>query len=457
MASITHKIYLDKSLVIMRVTYQRRHAYIGTDVRISNSKLFNPEGNAEKRNWVRSGHPQSVLLNTTINNFHDRLLEAKKHFTAPGAPAFTVEDVKTRIDNPHDAGSFSAYLEEVIALKRARNQFGTIWMLTTLLVDLRAFLKLDKDGSILFSALRPEVITAFETYLLTKPLRYNRPTTTAKRRNSVSQLLSQLRGFLGRYMRERRISPERHPMSGLKLPVLPSDGTLLTAAQIDYLIAFELPKELPAITRRTLAEVRDLFVCAYGLHGIRVGDLITARCGQVIHDPLTDRVEFRYVSTKRKLIKYILAEGPFRAKLLERIAGRADEDFLFGFVNADYYNRLTPEKQYYYIRSRTGEANRYLKKLAQEAGLPYQDLRLHSSRHSFAEELLEATGGDLQTTQYALGHTMISTTQRYAKGRARRQVDRANVVYARYSTETVPKQISDSGETDSLDKGPDGH
>ena len=59
-----------------------------------------------------------------------------------------------------------------------------------------------------------------------------------------------------------------------------------------------------------------------------------------------------------------------------------------------------------------GVCNRYLKKMAADAGIT-KNVSFHTSRHTFAVLTL-AAGGDLYTVGKLLGHTSINSTQVYA-------------------------------------------
>ena len=80
------------------------------------------------------------------------------------------------------------------------------------------------------------------------------------------------------------------------------------------------------------------------------------------------------------------------------------------------------------IKEEEGKRNNYskvhhaLKMWAKKAGIDPKKLHFHSSRHSFATNVLESSAeGDLYTVSKLLGHKSITTTQIYAKVRDSRK------------------------------------
>ena len=59
-------------------------------------------------------------------------------------------------------------------------------------------------------------------------------------------------------------------------------------------------------------------------------------------------------------------------------------------------------------------ANRYLKKVAKEAGVE-KNITVHMARHTFATTITLSHGIPIETVSKMLGHTSIKTTQIYAK------------------------------------------
>lgn len=438
MASITHKFLLNDTvredgtrLVMLRMTYDRKHRYTGTGVHVAD-KFWNPKGDVTKLNWVRSSHAESVQLNLIIKGWNARLLAAKVKLEAPGAPAFTVVDVKNTVDNRNE-GSVSEVIEAAMARYKERKQWSMAATCETLLVNLRKFLALSEDQPVLFSQLSRPNLERFETYLLTKQMPTNRRTTDAKRRNTTSFYLNNLRRHLTAYVIKHKLQDSDHPMRGWELETANVVAPSLTDEEIMTLLKLDTSPPKSARRGRYTAEaVRDFYCCSFGLQGIRVGDLLQATCSCLSTDS-QGTLMFYYVSEKRNLAKHLRVEEPFATILRKWAAAKDADEYIFPFLKRGTVRHHSGENLHKHLQAKLSWLNRRFRlDVAEKAGIT-RHLTLHSARHSFGDAVIEETS-DMVLLQAALGHSDIQTTQRYAARRRTGRVNKANVVYSRFSS-----------------------
>ncbi len=157
---------------------------------------------------------------------------------------------------------------------------------------------------------------------------------------------------------------------------------------------------LQSLPRSTVTDLRNAAILEllYGA-GIRVGELSSLRCGDVSLETSTVRV----MGKGRKV----------RIVPLGAMAAGAIRDYLTFRAPADA-GREAP----LFLNARGGQLTarsvaRILDAAMIGAGLS-RHLSPHGMRHSFATHLLES-GADLRAIQEMLGHSSLSTTQRYAR------------------------------------------
>ena len=146
--------------------------------------------------------------------------------------------------------------------------------------------------------------------------------------------------------------------------------------------------------------------------GLRVSELTGLNLGDMDRKELMLRV--RGKGNKERIVPYggkaeqaLEAYEPLRQEMLRKAGGRGDRQAVF--LN-HLGTRLTQRS-----------VARIVKKYARLANVNW-DLHPHSLRHAFATHLL-ADGADLRAIQELLGHSSLSTTQRYTHATIRQLLE----------------------------------
>jgi integrase/recombinase XerC len=146
--------------------------------------------------------------------------------------------------------------------------------------------------------------------------------------------------------------------------------------------------------------------------GLRVSELTGLNLADIDRKELMLRV--RGKGSKERIVPYggkaeqaIEAYQPVREEILNKAGGRGDRQALL--LN-HHGTRLTPRS-----------VARIVKKYARLMNINW-DLHPHSLRHAFATHLL-ADGADLRAIQELLGHSSLSTTQRYTHATIRQLLE----------------------------------
>ncbi|MDR2301771.1 MAG: tyrosine recombinase [Deltaproteobacteria bacterium] len=216
-----------------------------------------------------------------------------------------------------------------------------------------------------------------------------------------SRKLSSIKGLLNFLHDENKIPG--NPGFDLKGPKITKPlPKALNQDQVNRLIEICDPREPTGLSYRTMLEV------LYGA-GLRVSELCDLTVGQIhLKDGF---VKVRGKGSKDRLIPLGEVAVSFLERYLREVRPnlrdpKNDPQSLFLNPNGQPYTRHT-----FY---------RLLAKMAKIAGLPQTSP--HQLRHSFATHLLEG-GADLRAVQMMLGHSNLSTTERYLKVEDRRLQD----------------------------------
>jgi integrase/recombinase XerC len=230
-------------------------------------------------------------------------------------------------------------------------------------------------------------------------------------KSSIARKLAAIRSFFKFAVREGIVV--RSPARMVATPKLPKRIPSVLSAEdlnafLDSMAAGTLKGsrhrgEGPANDESRLLVRRDraILEMLYA-SGLRVSELTGLNLGDMDRKELMLRV--RGKGNKERIVPYggkaeqaLVAYEPVREEILRKAGGRGDKQAVF--LNHTG-TRLTQRS-----------VARIVKKYARLANVNW-DLHPHSLRHAFATHLL-ADGADLRAIQELLGHSSLSTTQRY--------------------------------------------
>jgi integrase/recombinase XerC len=240
-------------------------------------------------------------------------------------------------------------------------------------------------------------------------------------KSSIARKLAAIRSFFKFSVREGMVL--RNPARLVATPKLPKRiPSVLSAEDLNAFLDGIVAGPPAASNRRKRAGARDanrmlvkrdraILELLYA-SGLRVSELTGLNLADMDRKELMLRV--RGKGNKERIIPYggkaeqaIEAYGPTRQEILRKAGSK-------GNIEAVFLNhsgtRLTPRS-----------VARIVKKYVRLINVNW-DLHPHSLRHAFATHLL-ADGADLRAIQELLGHSSLSTTQRYTHASIRQLLE----------------------------------
>ncbi len=252
--------------------------------------------------------------------------------------------------------------------------------------DLAAFLSFLQNYTAMtpsFDVLAKMEVTDFRAYLAAK-------TQEGIGRSSLARNMSTLRNFFKFLERNALLSnPAINVIHSPSSPkTLPKP---LTKEQVFNVIktAGELQEDL-WLKKRDMAFIMLLYGC-----GLRIGEALSLN---VRDRPKSDTITIMGKGQKERVVPVLpVVRNIIEDYIKERPDGAPANSPLFIGARGE---RVNP-----------GVMQRQMRKIRNMLGLP-QTATPHALRHSFATHLL-SNGSDLRTIQELLGHSSLSTTQRY--------------------------------------------
>jgi len=215
------------------------------------------------------------------------------------------------------------------------------------------------------------------------------------KKSSIARKISTLRSFF-KYLIREQIIPS-NPAKSVSSPKV--EKTLPTTLTVDEAFRLmESPKGIPEksseVSKQNGVRDRAILELLYS-SGLRVSELVGLSLNQLDSDLGIVRVMGK--GRKERIVPVGGKAIDALKSYLEGRGGSAGEDPIF--INSSG-GRLT---------ART--VGRLVKKYTRHSGI-FRKVSPHSLRHTFATHLLDA-GADIREIQEMLGHSSLSTTQRY--------------------------------------------
>ncbi len=373
--------------VWIRITVHRKSRFVSSGVAVE-PKFWN-----NKKNNVRKSHPIAPTLNDKIDEL---VTDLRKE--ALRSEKTTASALKQSVTGA--GGSFTRFFHDHIEQLHAAGRFWPWKAHRVTAGKLNACF--GKDIS--WKDLNADILRAYERHL--KKL--------GNGRNTIVKEMHRLHHIVRKAIKEGVITPLDDPFVGYEKPrKLTVERRKLSEDEIQALEEVELPDG----STRMLA--RDSWLLAFYAGGIRFGDLCCLRVGDVVSDSNGgNRLTYRMNKTGA------LLSNPLPSKFM-RIIERYGYD-----KSPDAYMlpHLKPgdDRDANHLRKRIASrntlTNKYLKKVAEEAGIDPDGFSMHVARHSFAD-FARKKSGNLYAISKTLGHSDLKITQNYLSSFDQQAVD----------------------------------
>jgi len=448
----------DKDGIInIRVTENRKSKYFSLKINI-NENDWN-----YKKCEIKEKHKESNSIKREIEN---EIVKLKKVYLQTDS----IDVMKVNNQN-----SFLVFFKSHINHLISRRQIGTSKNSQTCLSHITSFIHSKGKGDLLFSEITIEIVTDFETYLLSKNIA---PNTTKKYVSVIGRIFNLA-------VKSRVFLPTTNPFILFENKKLPVEKQILQKRDVEAILSAEID------FNDSLYNVRNCFLFQIFGQGMRVGDLLTLKWGTIVEGvilfyqlktkmphkiPLNDIIVFilkdflpdrcnsildnvytietdkKYQMTYKTLNDHYktlakmsitkFAKGNNDAVELMTIWKRELNEvrnhltyaltyeinkyakthpnkFIFGLLREDDFKgvkfnaQTTLSKfQYNQVSSKTTIYNRQLKLLQKACGFEINFVS-HLPRHTYTNLLIESSNRDIYVISKSLGHRRLAATESY--------------------------------------------
>ena len=373
-----------ESPLYIRMTVERKSKYISLKQTI------------EKKYWdgdkqrVKKSHPNAALLNSFL---------AKKKAEIE-ALALELEQGKKKVGkqgmrsalSKGGAENFFDFTDKFLERLEKEGRHGTKRNYSASLSTFRKWIKKEKNWKeFTFEKFTPELANAYKSYL---EMELGNSSVTIQTKFAV------LKSMLSHAREAGVVEQSFRPLAGIKVKVKKAKKNIPSREEIGQLTAMKLKKGSHQ------DNTRNLYLFCANMAGLRFGDAITLRWGQVEQD----RLRWQTLKTNKQRLIYI---PQIARDIIDRYRTKTDQtgDFIFPFLNR--HENTSKKVLTKLVNKANSRCNYSLKAICRKAGLT-QEYTFHTSRHFFATDSLRR-GMRVEVLQHILTHSSLDQTMEYAR------------------------------------------
>lgn len=360
------------------------------------SKRQEGQLNLEKLKELKEKYSHAIVLsnarqiNTTIQ---DSLIEINDIIQAIriNKEELSLDNIKRKL-NPTVSEdrkiSFIAYANERYELLLKQGSVGTARSYKSVITKIKRFIK-GKD--LKFANLDLKFLQDYESHMI----------VDGQKTNTIHNNFKIIRAIYYAAIKENLISSEKNPFFVFKLKL--DNQIKKEKLTVNEIVAIE---SLSLETNSLIWHVRNCFLFSFYGAGIRISDLLQLKWQNITSD---GRVEYKMEKTGGyKTVALI----PKSQKILSyyKHPECKPQDYIFPLINTEA-NLKNPTVMHGQIASKTTIINKYLKKIAELAGID-KPLSSHIARHTFSD-IARKRGASLYDISKLLGHSSIKITEGY--------------------------------------------
>lgn len=391
--------------VYIRITKDRKLKRVKTSIQLNKPSDWNP--NTKSGKFIRASEPNAKKWNDVLMN---ELEQAKATFREDSSAS--LNEIVHHIKHKDCEKSFLEYAKSTIQDKFNVGASNAKHY-QTFLNKLEEFIASRKQTDITFSDLTPAFLAKFEAFLHT--ISNEREGDKLLNQNYIKALLVKFRAIINRAIDiDALMKVEDNPFRTYKLAEVKTMKAKLEESEMDAIATLDLPKG------SWLWNTRNCFLFSYYCAGIRIGDVLQLRWGNI-----TNSRRLVYQMGKNHKPKDIpLVKQAQDILNLYWKDGAKPTDYIFSLLDsqADWARYATQEQKdtmpvdlkkalQNQISSKSALMNKCLKTIAKRAEID-KNISFHISRHSFTHRAMKA-GTNPVIMQRALNHSSLSITERY--------------------------------------------